>query len=197
MGIQVAEEISKLGYVKNLECIKCHICIGACPHQVLQTSLRKNKFHKNGSAVIPPAALSPSISWLQIGMAVIMLMVFGFNLGGNISFSLGFIAGFLIIHIWQSRKISALEALIILLLAIGMYFRHDMSDFRSLAKGLIAISIFLLAARNLNFSKGIEFIKTGARTTRVPALVLTIVFVAGCSSWCPRNPLQHDVSPGK
>ncbi len=177
MGLQVAEAIRLLGHVKNQECIKCHICIGACPHGVLQTSLRKNDFHKDGPQIVPPAALSSSISWLQAGFAVIVLVMFGFDLGGNISLSLGFIAGFLLIHIWHTRRISHLEAAVIVLLVVGMYFRHDMNDASSLLKGLLAIAVFLLAARNLDFARGFEFISNKAKETRVPAGMLAIVIV--------------------
>jgi len=179
MGLHVAEEIKQLGHVKNQECIKCHICIGACPHGVLQTSLRKNEFHKDGPQITPPAALSSSISWLQAGFAAIALILFGFDLGGNISLSLGFIAGFLLIHIWHSRRISYLEATIIALLFVGMYFRHDMNDASSLIKGLLAIAVFLLAARNLDFKRGFEFIGSTAKETRVPTGMLAVVIVLG------------------
>lgn len=177
MGLQVAEEIKQLGHVKNQECIKCHICIGACPHGVLQTSLRKNEFHKDGSQIVPPAALSSSISWLQAGFAVIVLVLFGFDLGGNISLSLGFIAGFLLIHTWQNRRISHLEATVIVILVVGMYFRHDMNDASSLLKGLLTIAVFLLATRNLDYKRGFEFISIKARETRVPAGILAVVII--------------------
>ena len=177
MGLQVAEEIKQLGHVKNQECVKCHICIGACPHAVLQTSLRKNEFHKEGSQITPPAALSTSISWLQAGMAVIILVMFGFDLGGNISLSLGFISGFLLIHTWRSRTISRIEACIVGLLVVGLYFRNDMNDASSLAKGLIAITTFFLVIRSLNFTRGLDFIGHTARVTRVPSLMLAAVIL--------------------
>jgi len=177
MGLQVAEEIRLLGHVKNQECIKCHICIGACPNGVLQTSLRKNEFHKDGSQIVQPAVLSNSISWLQTGMAVIMLVLFGFDLGGNISLSLGFIAGFLMMHIWQNRRISHIEAALATLLIVGMYYRHDMNDASSLIKGLLAVALFLFVARNLDFKRGYEFIHSRARETRVPALMLAVVTI--------------------
>ena len=72
MGVDVAAEIRDLGHVKNTECVKCHICIGACPNQVLETSLRKNSFHKDGEPQSRPAALSRSISLVQAAMAVIV-----------------------------------------------------------------------------------------------------------------------------
>lgn len=181
MGVQVAEEIRQLGHVKNQECVKCHICIGACPHTVLQTSFRKNEFHKDGEQVVPPAALSSSISWLQTGMAVIALVLFGFDLGGNISLSLGFIVGFILIHTWQSRRISSMETAIAVLILTGMYFRNDMNDLTSLAKGLIAISAFLLAARNLDFNQRFEFISSKARSTKVPTIMLVIILVLAIS----------------
>ncbi|OGK13273.1 MAG: hypothetical protein A2W80_13955 [Candidatus Riflebacteria bacterium GWC2_50_8] len=181
MGVQVAEEVRKLGHVKNQECVKCHICIGACPHAVLKTSFRKNEFHQDGKQVVPTAVLSSSISWLQAGMAVIVLVLFGFDLGGNISLSLGFITGFMLIHIWQSRRISAIEKAIAVLIVTGMYFRNDLNDFRSLAKGLIAIAVFLLAARNLGFNQGFEFISGKARETKVPAILLTLILLLALS----------------
>ncbi|PKL42482.1 MAG: hypothetical protein CVV41_13095 [Candidatus Riflebacteria bacterium HGW-Riflebacteria-1] len=175
MGVQVAEEVKILGHVKNQECVKCHICIGACPHAVLKTSFRKNEFHKDGEQIVPPAALSTSISWLQTAAAVIVLVLFGFELGGNISLSLGFIAGFILIHTWRSRRISSIEAAIAALILTGMYFRNDMNDLTSLAKGLVAIAVFLLAARNLDFNRGFEFISSKARDSKVPAAMLGIV----------------------
>lgn len=177
MGIQVAEEIRQLGHVKNQECIKCHICVGACPHSVLQTSLRTNEFHREGAQILPPAALSDSIAWLQAGMAGIILVLFGFDLGGNISLSLGFIAGFFMIHIWHTRRISLLETAVIAILITGMYYRHDMKDTSSLIKGLLAIAVFLLAARSLDFTRGFEFINSKARKIIAPPAILTVVIV--------------------
>ena len=110
-------------------------------------------------------------------MAAIMLVLFGFDLGGNISLSLGFIAGFIIIHVWQNRRISQIEAALAMLLIVGMYFRHDMNDASSLLKGLLAIAVFLLAARNLDFTRGFEFISNQAKETRVPAGMLAIVII--------------------
>lgn len=178
MGLDIAAEIRDLGHVKNTECIKCHICIGACPTQVLETSLKKNSFHKNGSPVERPAAMSSSISLVQTGMAIIVLILFGFDVGGNISLSLGFLTGFLLIHIWHSRSISMFEVIISGLVIIGLYFKDDMNDPVSLAKGLLAIAVFLFTAKAVGFEKGFAFINQTAPSLKTSKVLGAMVLLA-------------------
>ncbi len=177
MGLDVATEIRDLGHVKNTECIKCHVCIGACPTQVLETSLKKNSFHKNGNPAERPAVLSTSISLLQSGMAIIVLILFGFDVGGNISLSLGFLTGFLLIHIWHTRSITMFELIISGLVIVGLYFKDDMNDPISLAKGLLAIAFFLITAKAVGFDKGFAFINQAAPTLRTSKLLGTVVLL--------------------
>ncbi len=177
MGVDVAAEIRDLGHVKNTECVKCHICIGACPNQVLETSLRKNSFHKEGEPQARQAALSSSVSLVQAAMAVIVVVLFGFDVGGNISLSLGFLSGFMLIHIWHTRSITAFEIILTALTVIGLYYKDDMNDPVSLVKGLAAIAVFLFAARQLGFTKGFEFINkhTPALQVSKPLVVITLL----------------------
>ncbi len=176
MGLDVAAEVRDLGHVRNSECIKCHICIGACPNQALVTTMRRNAFHKEGSPASVPAVLSPSISLLQVAMAVIVVVTFGFDVGGNMSLSLGFLSGFMLIHIWHARSISLFEAIVSVLIVIGLYYKDDLNDPVSLAKGLSAIAVFLLAARFIGFAKGFEFIDRNAHDLK-PARALTAVII--------------------
>jgi tetratricopeptide (TPR) repeat protein len=175
MGLDVAAEIRDLGHVKNTECIKCHICIGACPTGVLETSFKKNSFHKNGQPAGQTSALSGSISLLQAGMAIIVLILFGFDVGGNISLSLGFLAGFLLIHVWHSRSITLFEAIISVLVVVGLYFKDDMNDPVSLANGLLAIAVFLIAARTVGFEKGFAFINKTAPSLQTSRVLMAVV----------------------
>ncbi|NCB40251.1 MAG: tetratricopeptide repeat protein, partial [Erysipelotrichia bacterium] len=177
MGINVAEEIKTLGHIKNNDCIKCHICIGACPNTALITSMKKNEFHKEGQPVKAPGTFSSSISVLQTAMAVIILVLLGFDLGGNVSLSLGFLSGFLIIHIIVSRTLSVFELSTTLLIIAGLWFRHDMNDITSLAKGLTVIAIFILIAKAANFSGGFNFFDDKSHNTKVPVPLMALVLL--------------------
>ena len=178
MGINIAEEIKTIGHIKNNDCIKCHICIGACPNTALITSMKKNSFHKEGPAVKTPGIFSNSISILQTAMAVIILVLLGFDLGGNVSLSLGFLSGFIIIHILVSRTLSVLEITTTLLVIAGLWFRHDMNDMTSLTKGIAAIVIFILIAKVANFGDGFDFISNKASSTKVPLPIMGLVLLA-------------------
>lgn len=180
MGVDVAQEVNKLGHVKNTECVKCHVCIGACPNGALETSFTKNNFHKEGPAVTQPATFSNSVSLLQLCMAIIVLIVFGFNIGGNMSLSLGFLTGFLLVRVWSVRSVSTFELLTAALIFIGLYFKIDMNDPISLGKGLTAIAFFLLIARFARYDQGFTFIRNQAREYTAPKTMLAVaVIVAG------------------
>lgn len=178
MGLDVAGEIKNLGHIKNPECVKCHVCIGACPNGVLQTSMKKNEFHKEGPAIVQPSTFSNSGSFLQLLMAIIALILLGYNIGGNMSLSLGFLAGFLIIRAWSAKSLAAFEVLTAALIFIGLYFKMDMNDPVSLAKGLAAISIFLVIARWVKYENGLSFIQRQGLNYQVPAPILIIAMIA-------------------
>jgi len=175
MGIEVAQEIRDLGHIKNQECIKCHVCIGACPNQALSTSLRRNSFHKEGQLAPGQATLSSSMGLVQAAMAIIVITIFGFDVGGNMSLSLGFLSGFFLIHIWHSRSISAFELAVTLLVIIGLYFKDDYNDLTSLGKGLGAIAAFLLIARLAGFARGFTFIEQTAPSLKASRLLTVVV----------------------
>lgn len=176
MGLAVVEEVKNLGHVKNPECIKCFRCVGACPGQVLESSMKKNEFHKEGPAIVKKSSLSSSIEYLQAAMAVIMVTVFGFDIGGNIALSLGFLIGLLIARILSDKSVSMFELFIIALLGVGIYFRIDMNDATSLVKGLIVLGAFLLAIRLLDYKQGLDFIAERAAKYQLPRAV-TAVFL--------------------
>ncbi len=184
MGLDVAAEIRDLGHVKNTECIKCHICIGACPNQVLAASLSKNGFHKDGSPAPQKPALSSSVSLVQGAMAIIVLVAFGFDVGGNISLSLGFLSGLLLTRIWHTRSISLFEIITTILVVTGLYFKDDMNDATSLLKGLAALTVFVLAARSVDFSRGFAFINNSAPRLAVSKVLIVIVlFIASVAGF--------------
>lgn len=172
MGLDVAGEIRDLGHVKNTECVKCHICIGACPNGALQTSFKKNEFHKDGPAIVQPATFTDSTSLVQVCMAAVVLILFGFNIGGNMSLSLGFLIGYLMVKIYATMKISVFEVVIAATLLVGYYYKIDMNDSSSLLKGLTVIAIFLAAARFFGYESGLNFINNDARKTAAPALLM-------------------------
>lgn len=185
MGLDVAAEIRDLGHVKSTGCVKCAICIGACPNQALQTSFRKNAFHRPGEPARRPTALSGSVSLVQGAMALIVIIMFGFDVGGNISLSLGFLAGFLLIHVWHTRSISLFEVIITALIVVGLYFKHDMNDPVSLGKGLIVLTVFMLTARFAGFTSGLAFINSETPTLKVAkplaAVIIIIALLLGAS----------------
>ena len=177
MGIEVAQEIRDLGHVQNQECIKCHVCIGACPNQVLSTSLRRNGFHKEGRTPARPAALSNSVALVQAAMAIIVITIFGFDVGGNMSLALGFLSGFFLIHIWHSRSISAFELTVSMLVVIGLFYKDDYNDLTSLGKGLGAIAVFLVIARFAGFARGFSFIEQTAHSLKASRLLTAFVLL--------------------
>ena len=179
MGIEVAEEIKLLGQVKNQECVKCHICIGACPHQALKTTFKKTEFSKEGNPVINKGPLSSSVSLLQLFMAIIVVVLLGFKVGGNISLSLGYLIGFLIANSLWKKGISLFEILTIVLLTVAIYFKDDMNDATSLVKGLALLGIFLFILRKVPYKKGFEFIRESGATYRVPKPILALVILLG------------------
>lgn len=176
MGLAVVEEVKNLGHIKNPECVKCYRCVGACPHNVLAASMQKNDFHKAGAAIVPPSSLSKSIDFLQVSLAVILVIVFGFNIGGNIALSLGFLIGIIIARMLYCKSASAMELSVIVILGIAIHFRIDMNDATSTAKGLGVLAVFLLVTRLLKYDEGFAFIREKARHYRLPAAV-TVVFV--------------------
>lgn len=177
MGLDVAVEIRDMGQVRNTECIKCHICIGACPNQALATSMRQNSFCRQGQPAPAKPALSPSISLLQAAMAIIIVVTFGFDVGGNMSLSLGFLSGFMLIHIWHTRSISPFEAVVSILVVVGLYFKDDLNDPISLAKGLTVIAAFLLTARFAGFSRGFDFLDRAAPELKVAKGLTAVVLI--------------------
>jgi len=178
MGLDVAGEIRDLGHVKNTECVKCHICIGACPNGALKTSFKKNEFHKDGQAIVQPATFTDSTSLVQVGMAAIVLILFGFNIGGNMSLSLGFLIGYVLVKIFTTRTLSVFEVLITTTLLIGYYYKIDMNDTTSLLKGLTVIAVFLAAARFIGYENGLKFVHNDARNTAAPKFLMAVVLVA-------------------
>lgn len=183
MGLDVAAEIRDLGHIKNTECVKCHKCIGACPNAALGASFSKNDYHKEGQPAARKAVLSDSISLVQGAMAIIVVIIFGFDVGGNISLSLGFLSGFILVHIWHTRSITLFEILTAGLIILGLSFKHDFNDPISLAKGLIVISAFLLTARLAGFAKGFAFINNDTAALKVAkpltAIVLLVALLLG------------------
>jgi polyferredoxin/tetratricopeptide (TPR) repeat protein len=176
MGLPVVEEVKTLGHIKNPECIKCFRCVGACPDGVLKSSFAKNEFHEYGPAIEQKPSISNSINYLQTALAVIMVTFFGFQIGGNISLSLGFLIGIVIARMLHDKAVSWFELVIIAILGVGIYYRFDLNDATSLFKGLIVLAAFLLAARLLKYSKGLEFIGKKAANFSVPPVV-TILFL--------------------
>lgn len=176
MGLPVVEEVKNLGHIKNPECVKCFRCVGACPHGVLASSMQRNDFHKEGSAIVPESSLHASIAYLQAALAVILVTVFGFNIGGNIALSLGFLIGIIAARMLHDKSISWFEFSAILLLGVAMHYRIDMNDFSSSIKGLFVLLAFLLTARLLNYPKGLEFIAARAKGFKVP-LPVSIIFI--------------------
>lgn len=177
MGLAVVEEVKNLGHIKNPECVKCFRCVGACPHGVLASSMQRNDFHKAGPAIVPESSLSASIDYLQVSLAVILVTVFGFNIGGNIALSLGFLIGILIARMFYNKSVSGFELAAIAILGIAIAYRIDMNDATSLAKGLGVLVVFLLAAKLLKYEQGLDFIQNKARSYHLPTLV-TLVAVA-------------------
>lgn len=178
MGLDVAGEIRDLGHVKNTECVKCHICIGACPNGALETSFQKNDFHKEGSAAIQPATFTDSTSLVQVCMAAVVLILFGFDIGGNMSLSLGFLSGYLLVKIFATRNLSLFEILLTAMIIVGYHFKMDMNDATSLVKGLAFIAGFLIIARFIGYNEGLKFISTDAGKTPAPVFLTAIALIA-------------------
>jgi tetratricopeptide (TPR) repeat protein len=98
-------------------------------------------------------------------MAVIVLIAFRFNIGGNMSLSIGFLAGFFLARSWATRSLQFFEVATAVLVITGLYFKIDMNDHTSLMKGLAAIVFFLALARYADYRKGHDFIRDSAAST--------------------------------
>ena len=184
MDINVAKEIKINGVVNNTACVKCFKCMGACPHGVLNTSFKKVENEKNEVIEKPEPQFDRLSSFIQAAMAIIVLHFFGYTIGGNMSLSSGLITGFILIHIWNTKSISLFEILLLVLCPIGLYYGNDMNPVTSLAKGLGAITIFILIAKYIGFNKGFKFIEEmpgNNKTSKVLAVLVLIfaVFVGG------------------
>ncbi len=177
MGLDVAGEILARRELRDPACIKCGECVIACPATTLQTTLRRPwKGPQADAAYSPPAPdldrwtlLFPSL------VSIWMLVSWCFELGGNVSMSLGFVIGFFAWRTWTQRRPSPFELVVLVFLLTGLYFRIDLDDGSSLVKGLAALGIFLGLVRLVAYPEGSAFLAGEAATRRMPAWAVVLV----------------------
>ena len=181
MDIDVTKEIKINGVIKNTACVKCFKCMGACPNAVLDSSFVKLGKENNEIIEKPAPQFDRLSSLIQAAMAVIILHFFGYSIGGNMSLSSGLIIGFILIHIWNTKSLSLFEILMLILCPIGLYYANDMNPITSLAKGLGAITVFVLIAKYVGFSKGFKFIEEMPghnNTSKILVALVVIIAIA-------------------
>lgn len=178
MGIEVDKEIKILGQIKNQECIKCNLCVAACPHGVLKPSLKKTGFEKSACLPSGPKTFSNSVKILQLSCTIIIVVFFGFTIGGNMTLSLGLIAGTLLACLCVKHRLSLLTWLLIAVLPVCFYYANDLNDISSLIKGLALLTVFLFAAKKLGFKNEVEFISTEASKPAVMPLAIIVLIAA-------------------
>lgn len=176
MGLEVAKEIKTLGHIKNQECVKCYNCVKACPNGVIAASFSKTGLEKPGPQVVPPSILHPSILWLQVAMAAIVLVLFCARIGGNMSLSLGFILGFFIIQFIKTKRLSWLSTALLITLPFFYYHSTDLNDLTSTLKGLTLLTVFIILAKTLGVKPERDFGETQAVNAKVPKFVLALIF---------------------
>ena len=181
MDVNVAKEIKINGVINNSACVKCFKCMKACPNTVLHASFIKGESEKNEVIEKPAPLFDNFASLIQAAMAIIVLHFFGYSIGGNMSLSSGLLTGFILIHLWNSKSISLFEFILLVLCPIGLYFGNDMNPVTSLAKGLLAITLFILIAKYIGFNKGFVFIDEMPGNNKVSKLLMAIVVI--CAIW--------------
>ncbi len=178
MGLEVAKEIKTLGLIKNQECIKCYNCIKACPNEVIKVGFLKNDFEKPGEQIVPPSDLHPTIPWLQVSIAAIILVLFCEHIGGNMSLGLGLILGYLIIQFLKTKKISWVTGIFLATLPFYYYHATDLNDFTSTLKGLALITVFIILVKLLGVKPEHSFSKEKSSAAKVPTPLLVIFLSA-------------------
>lgn len=184
MDIDVAKEVKINGVINNNECVKCFKCMGACPHSILRASFKKSDFEKNEKISQPTALFNLTASIIQACMAVIILCLAGFKIGGNMSLSIGFMLGFVLIRLWHTRTINLFEFLTITFCSIGLYFCSGYGEnipklltenMTSLLIGLLAIALFIVFAKYINYKKGFVFLDEKLSDCKISKILLFII----------------------
>jgi polyferredoxin/tetratricopeptide (TPR) repeat protein len=195
MGLEVAKEIKTLGHIKNQECIKCYNCVKACPNGVIASSFRKTGHEKPGPQIVRPSFLHPSILWLQLAMAAIILVLFCGKIGGNMSLSIGFVLGYFIIQVYTTRRLSLISTSLCLALPVLYYYSTDLNDLTSTIKGLALLMIFIFLSKLLGVEPERSFAQEKALNTRVPKPLLAIAF--GLALWLGGSEIFYSLQISK
>lgn len=178
MDVDVAKEIKLNGVIKNNACVKCFRCMGACPNTVLTASFKPVVEEKNEPVPMPAPQFDKLGSFLQMSMAILALHFFGYTIGGNMSLSLGFLLGFVLIHVWHSKSITVFEILTIMLGIVGLAMGNDTNLTTAIIKAIVALVYFLLVAKYSGFTKGREFLDSMPGNLKTSKILATIVIIA-------------------
>lgn len=177
MDVNVAKEVKINGVIRNTACVKCFKCVGACPYGALEGSFQKSPFEKNEEVPRPLPQFSSLISILQVAIAVIILHFFGYRIGGNMTLSSGFVLGFVLIRLIYTKSISLFEVVTIPLCIVGLYFGNDFNPYTSLAKGLLAITIFILIAKYVSYQKGFDLLEKLPTEYKISKILVLLVLI--------------------
>lgn len=176
MGIDVEGEAKHLGEIRSTECIKCMVCVDACPVQVLKPTWKAVVPPSGTPYVAPPAEIAGQPVFFASLVSAAVLCLLAVKIGGNVSMSLGFVLGFLGLRLWQQRSMAAFEWFVLPLLAIGLWFRTDFNDPISALKGAALFVGFLGICRLVPFPAWREWVaRLGSAPVSKPLIAVAAV----------------------
>ncbi len=176
MGLDVSGELKAHGAVHDSECIKCMDCAVACPQQTIAGGFAATVTPADILPYTPPAPDLDGRTTLYASLTAFVAMLAGtMVIGGNMSLTLGFIGGLVLLRLYAQGRLSAFELVIWPLLAVGLAYRIDMNDLTSLGKALAAVAAFLVIARLLGEGGWREYLHDVLPKRSVPTALLVVL----------------------
>ncbi|HNV72157.1 MAG TPA: 4Fe-4S binding protein, partial [Candidatus Ozemobacteraceae bacterium] len=199
MGIDVDGEIRAYGEIRDSACIKCNLCIDACPVRSLAPRFSRVMPTAADSSYTPPQPdLQPEAVRLASLFSLLVLILGAVKIGGNVSMSLGFIIGMVYLRLSAQQRTSIFEISVFAALTLAMIYRVDFHDLTSLGKGLGLIFIFLLLARLIPHPGWQEFVRERAQqrasSLSIAVLAFGIAILGGRELYNSWNLAQQQAS---